>query len=377
VSDSAALPSAAHSTLRRKLSFILPIVALILGGVSHLHLGPPPDNSWISLGISAVGLAILIPSVLIALHHADIVAEHIGQPFGTLLLTIAVTVIEVSIIVSIMLHGENNPTLARESVFSVFMIICAGGVGLCLTLGALRHGEQDHQPQGTSAYLAVLIALATLVLILPNYTLTTDPGTFSGPQLAFISVLSILLYGSFLYIQTVRHKSFFLDGDATGDTHGEGPGSGPLWGHIVCMIAGLGAVVLLAETVAAGVEDGLADAGVKRPDAIMGAVIAMMLLFPEILAASRAALGNQLQRSVNLLLGSALATIGLTIPAVAAVSLITDKELVLGLPGRDEVLLVLALILSIVSFGTGRTNVLTGIVHLVVFLAYLLLLVIP
>jgi Ca2+:H+ antiporter len=358
---------------------VFPLVALLCAALIHGYASAvSAETLWMQITVPALAIGLLIPTVLVSLHHAEVAAARIGEPFGTLLLTLAVTTIEVAIIISVALHGADNPTLARESVFSVVMMICTGGVGLCLTLGALRYGEQDHIPQGTNAYLAVLMALAALTLILPNYTTTTGPGTFSSIQLGFVSFLSILLFLAFLYIQAVRHRGFFIDrtGHEDGDEiiHATAPA---LWITIACLIAGLVAVVLLAERVASGVEDGLAKLGVSRPDAIIGALIAALLLFPEILAALRATLKNQLQRSINILLGSALATIGLTIPAVAVVSLFTNRELVLGLQGRDEVLLILALTLSIVSFGTGRTNVLTGLVHLVVFFAYLMLLAVP
>ena len=360
-------------------SFVLPIAALILAAVMY-GIASPFSNvmTWIEIAILIFSIALLLPTVIIAIHHAETIAARIGEPYGTLLLTLAVTIIEVSIIVSVMLHGGIHPTLAREAVFSVVMIVTTGGVGLCLTLGALRYGEQDHQTRGTGSYLAVLMALSVLSLILPNFTITTGVGTFSKGQLAFISFLSVLLYGAFLYIQTVRHRGFFIDGITV--THRRRVNQElrtPLWLSIVCLLAGLIAVVLLAKRVAAGAEDELVAIGIRRPDAIIGALIAVLLLLPEMLAAVRAALKNELQRSINLLLGSALATIGLTIPAVAVVSLFTGGELVLGLASRDEVLLILALTLSIVSFGTGRTNVLTGIVHLVIFFAYLLFLAIP
>lgn len=360
------------------MRYVLPFGALILAMIVRGTTGMPMmQREWVEFAVPAFSIVLLLPTVLVALRHAEIAATRLGEPFGTLLLTLAVTTIEVSIIVSIMLNGENNPTLARESVFSVVMIICTGGVGLCLTLGALRFREQEHKPQGTNSYLAVLIALSVLSLILPNFTLTTSPGSFSAGQLAFVSVLSVLLYSAFLYMQSVRHRGDFIDTLAAMAREASLQSSAPLWASIACLLAGLTAVVLLAERVAAGAEAGLAAIGVQRPDAIIGALIAALLLFPELLSAVRASLKNQLQRSINVLMGSALATIGLTIPAVAVVCLISGRELTLGLVARDEVLLILALTLSIVSFGTGRTNVLSGLVHLVVFFAYVLLLVIP
>jgi Ca2+:H+ antiporter len=368
-----------NRVFKQQLSWLAwPIAALAIAvAISATAAMSFTQHESLEIAIPAFSIAMMLPTVLIALHHAETVAARIGEPYGTLLLTLAVTTIEVAIIVSVMLHGENNPTLARESVFSVVMIVCSGGVGLCLTLGALRYKVQDHRPQGTSSFLAVLMALSVITLILPDFTLTTGPGTFSAAQLAFVSVLSVLLYAAFLYMQSDRHRADFVDDAAVPSPNAASDHQMPLAASIVSLIAGLVAVVLLAERVAAGVEDGLTAIGVQHQDPIIGALIAAMLLFPEMLSAVRATLRNELQRSINVMLGSALATIALTIPAVAFVSLFTGRELTLGLNARDEVLLTLTLALSVVSFGTGRTNVMTGLVHLVVFFAYLLLLVIP
>jgi Ca2+:H+ antiporter len=367
----------ANKIARRAVLYGLPFAALLIAIL--LRSQDAPHNSqgilW-RVAMPAASIVLLIPTVLVALRHADAAAARLGEPLGTLLLTLAVTTIEVSLICFVMLHGENNPTLARESVFSVVMLVASGGVGICLTVGALRHGEQEHRLQGTSAYLAVLIALSVLLLILPNFTVTTEPGTYSPAQLVFISVLSVMLYGGFLYIQSVRHRGYFVDASQEEETHLVSKTT-PYFVTIPCLVVGLVAVVLLGEGVAAGVENGLAALGVTRPDAIIGALLATLLLFPEMLSAIRAARSNHLQRSINVLLGSALATIGLTIPAIVGVSFLTHRALILGISGRDEIMLVLVFALSIVSFGTGRTNVLTGFVHVVVFLAYLMLLAIP
>ena len=366
----------ASRTLQRAKLYGLPFAALAIAILLRREVGPfAAQGRWWEIGVPALSIALLVPTVLVALRHADAAAERLGQPLGTLLLTLAVTTIEVSLICFVSLHGADNPTLARESVFSVVMLVTSGGIGACLTLGALRHGEQEHRLQGTSAYLAVLIALSVLLLILPNFTATT-PGAYSPAQMVIISTLSLLLYAGFLYIQSVRHRAFFLDHAPDDAAHAERRAA-PYHVSIPCMLAGLVAVVLLGERVAAGAEDGLAALRVARPDAVIGALLASLVLFPEMLAAVRAARANRLQQSINILLGSALATIGLTIPALAVVSFATGHSLVLGIPGRDEIMLVLVFALSIVSFGTGRTNVLTGFVHVVVFLAYLMLLVLP
>ncbi len=277
-----------------------------------------------------------------------------------------------------MLNGENNPTLARESVFSTVMIVTGGVVGVCLTLGGWRHRHQDLKRQGTSAYLAVLMALAVLTLILPDYTLASDPGTFSEMQLAFVSLLSVLLYVSFLLAQMGRHRDDFVeepeDRKASAEAAKTAPGIGT---NLAMLAAGLIGIVLLAEQIAGGIEDGLAVLEFSQADALVGAFIATLVLLPEAMSAIRAAVRNELQRSLNIALGSACATIGLTIPAVAAASLITGRGLTLGLNPGDTVLLLLALAVSFVSFGIGRTTVLTGLVHLVVFFAYVLLIFAP
>jgi len=369
-----------HHKGRAFLAYIMPLVALAAALAIQLTSAATIEHDAISeVVISLVAAALLLGTVFIVLHHAEALATELREPFGTLLLTIAVTIIEVSIIVSIMLHGTANPYLAREAVFSVVMIVCTGLVGTCLTLGALRNYEQDLKQQGTSAFLAVLLTLAVLILILPNFTLAAVPGAFSALQLVFVSSLSLLLYCAFLFMQMVRHRRYFIDENAEHHRERAQPDRSPLEIalHSICLVAGLLAVVILAKRVAAGVEDGLKALQIEQGDAIVGALIAFLVLLPEALVAIRAAMRNELQRALNVALGSALATIGLTIPTVATISLLTGTELILGLGGGDMVLLAMTLTLSIISFGTGRTTVLTGIVHLVVFVAYLLLIAIP
>ncbi len=327
----------------------------------------------IAFGLIAIGLVVV--TVFATLRHAEAVAHRIGEPYGTLVLTLAVTTIEVSVIVAMMLHGENNPTLARESVFSTCMIVCGGVIGACLTFGGIRHRHQELVRQGTSAYLAMLAALAVLTLVLPNFTLATAGPTFSGAQLGFVSVLSVLLYGTFVVAHTgVRREDFVQDlVERVGRRHSPKG----IAAQAVYLFAGLAGVVLLAEAIASSLEGALAALQVQQADAIVGAFIAALVLMPESLAAIRASLNNELQRALNIALGSACATIGLTIPAVAAASLLTGRELALGLGPGDTVLLLLVFGVSILSFGTGRTTFLTGLVHLVVFAAYVLLIFFP
>lgn len=366
---------------RRRLSvssLLFPPLALALAvalRLTHTIVDNLPIG--MEVAVSVLVIVIMVVTVFVVLRHAEAVAHRVGEPYGTLVLTIAVTAIEASVIVSMMLHGGNNPTLARESVFSTVMIVCAGVVGICLTLGGLRHREQDLKRQGTSALLAVVIALSVLTLVLPDFTLAAGPGNFTPTQLAFVSLLGILLYGSFLLAQMTRHRDDFVDALASAG-HGEHAGvSGGFAASLVLLIVGLIGIVLLAEYVAAGIEQGLAALEVPQSDAIVGAFIATLVLLPESISAIKASYRNELQRSLNVALGSACATIGLTIPVVAAASLITGRGLTLGLDMGDVVLLVLALAVSMVSFGTGRTNALTGGVHLVIFVAYLLLIAVP
>jgi len=364
---------------RQTLSqYLLPASAFVIAIAIELSGVSTADWSLLArILVALLLLGLVIPTVFVVLHHAEQVASRIGEPYGTLLLTLAVTSIEVSLIVSLTLHGDNNPTLARESVFSTVMIVTTGVVGLCLTLGGLRHRTQDIQRQGTSAFLVVLIALATLSLILPNYTLAAGPGNFSLPQLAFVSIVSIAIYGAFLYAQMVSHQDDYAEEVARDHRPNHPKQPANTAANVVFMLLGLVGIVLLAELIAGGIEDSLEALQVPQADAILGAFVATLVLLPEAVSAIRAALNNEAQRSLNIALGSACATIGLTIPAVSLASLINGKELTLGLGSGDTVLLLLALSISVVSFGTGRTTSLTGFVHLAIFGAYLVLIAVP
>jgi Ca2+:H+ antiporter len=325
------------------------------------------------LVLTLLAIALVFATVFAALHHAETIAHRIGEPFGTLVLTFAVTSIEVSVIVAVMLHGNDNPEVARESIFSTCMMILAGVVGICLTVGGLRHRHQDLKRQGTNAYLAVLTALAVLTLVLPNYTLAAN----SAAQFGLVGLLCILLYGSFVYAQTGLHREDFVEELIEPESRREIVRTKSIAINVFLLLVGLVGVVLLAEDIAAGIEGALHAVNAVQTDAIVGAFIATMVLMPEAVSAIRASMANQLQRSLNIALGSACATIGLTVPAVTAVSLWTGKELTLGLGAGDTVLLLLAIGVSTLSFGTGRTTYLTGLVHLVVFVAYFFLIFFP
>ncbi|MGJ0508559.1 MAG: calcium:proton antiporter [Methylocystis sp.] len=328
--------------------------------------------------VPLVAAALIVGSVFATLEHAEVVGSRVGEPLGTLVLTVAVTVIEVTVMASMIGHGSDDPTEAREAVFSAIMIVCNGVVGLCLLLGGFRHGEQELQPMGASAYLAVLIALSALTLIVPNYTVSSYGPTLAPAQVIFVSVLSILLYGAFLFIQTVRHRSYFIDAHvaATG-RHETRPSAERTLVSLFGLCASLLGVSLLAERFVPSLEEMLAWTGVAEVNPIAGAAVAMLVLMPESLNAIRAARRNALQTSLNAALGSAVSTIGLTVPSVALLSLGTGREIVLGLGPRDSTMMMLTLMLSVVSFGSGRTNVFTGLVHLVVFATYGFFLFVP
>ncbi|AUT62258.1 MULTISPECIES: calcium:proton antiporter [Paraburkholderia] len=343
-----------------------------------------PFIAWIVLGaayalpgnglLTALAALALAGSVFAGVHHAEVVAHRVGEPFGTLVLAVAVTVIEVALIVSVMLSaGPEKAGLARDTVFAAVMIVCNGIVGICLLVGGLRHREQDFQIRGASAALAVLASLSVLSLVMPNYTSINLGPALSDSQLAFAGVSSLVLYGVFVFVQTVRHRDYFLaDAHAANeDAHAAPPSSRVALTSGALLVVSLVAVVLLAKVLSPVVERAVLEAG--APAAVVGIVIAALVLLPEGLAAVRAARADRLQTSLNLALGSALASIGLTIPTVALVFIWTGRPLVLGIDGKDTVLLILTLLISTLTLGTGRTTILQGAVHLSLFAAYLFL----
>jgi len=326
-----------------------------------------------ALAIAAA--AALIATVFAAVFHAELVAHRVGEPFGTLVLAIAVTVIEVALIVSVMLSGgAGKAALARDTVFAAVILVCNGVVGACLVMGGVRHGRQGFQVQGASAALAVLAALTVLTLVLPNYTTISTPGPVYTPaQLGFVGVVSLLLYGAFVFEQTVRSPGDFLPDEV--EDHGPPPSKQQALASAGLLVVSLVAVVGLAKALSPAMEAGIAWAG--APKAVIGVVIAALVLLPEAVAAVRAARDNRLQTSLNLALGSALASIGLTIPAVAMVSIGLGIPLTLGLEPKETVLLALTLLAGVVTLGTGRTTVLQGVVHLVILAVFLFLSVVP
>src|SRR5580704_17218101 len=357
-----------------KSAWIFPALAVLLfAAVTAAGYGFTPSAG--GLAFAAVLLVILFGTVFAAVHHAEVIAERIGEPYGTLLLTLAVTVIEVALIATIMLGDKQVPTLARDTVFAVVMIVCNGLVGICIFIGGLSYREQDVQVSGANLYLSVLFTMATITMVLPNYTLTTPGPIYSEAQLEFVSVVTILLYGFFLYTQTSRHRDYFIKAEVDPGEGGAPISTGFLALSSVLLLVSLLAVVLLAKKFSLVVD--AATAAIGAPPAFAGVVVALLILLPEGVAAVSAARKNDLQKSINLALGSSLATIGLTVPAVAVAAFALDKELVLGLNGQNTVELVLTFALSMLTFGTGRTNILFGLVHMVVFAIFVFLVFVP
>ena len=355
-------------------TWLFPALAVVLFAVGT-GLGLTFTPSAGGLLYAAVLLTILFGTVFAAVHHAEVIAERIGEPYGTLLLTLAVTIIEVALIATIMLGDKPVPALARDTVFAVIMIVCNGLVGICIFIGGLRYREQDFQVSGANLYLSVLFVMATITLIMPNYTLTAPGPVYSVAQLGFVSVVTLLLYGVFLYTQTIRHRDYFINEAGGASTDGSHLSNRMLAISIALLLVSLLAVVLLAKKFSLVVD--IAIASIGAPTAFAGVLVALLILLPEGVAAVAAARNNDLQKSINLALGSSVATIGLTVPAVAVVAYALDKRLVLGLSVQDMVLLVLTFVISMLTFGTGRTNVLFGLVHMVVFAVFLFMVFVP
>jgi Ca2+:H+ antiporter len=321
----------------------------------------------------AIGLAtLLIPAVLAAVHHAEVIAVRVGEPFGTLVLALAVTVIECALIVTLMLaKPDTSAALLRDTVFSAVMIILAGVVGLCIAVGAARHHVQRFGLYGVSAATTTLAALSVLVLVLPNYTTSTTGPTYTEAQLVLVGAASLILWLLFVFVQTVRHRDYFLPEVGGADAHHveDDVSARQMWIALGLLLLSLVGVVLLSKTLS----DPLAAAIIRSgaPLSAVGVVIAGVVLLPEGVAAVRAARANRLQTSLNLALGSALATIGLTVPIITALSVAFGWTLELGLDAKGITLLALTLLVSAMSLSTGRTTVLQGAVHLVIFAFFL------
>jgi Ca2+:H+ antiporter len=308
-------------------------------------------------------------SALAVVRHADQIAEVLGEPYGTLVLTLSVTAIEVMSITAVMLHGANNPTLVRDTLFAIAMIVLGLMVGGSLLMGGWRYREQQYNLQGANAYLGVIIPLSVLTLSLPDFTQTTTGPTLSFAQQLFIVVMSVGLYGAFLALQTGRHRGYFRFDEPGAEHHPQTPPR--LFPHAVLLIAYMAPVPFLAEQLAHPIDYFIETLAAPAP--LGGIIIAVLVATPEALGATRAAYVNHLQRSVNISLGSMLSTIGLTVPVMLAISYFTAHEVYFGLDSANDLLLVLTLAVSVVTFASGRTNVLQGAVHIVLFAAFVML----
>jgi Ca2+:H+ antiporter len=326
--------------------------------------------------LAAAAIIALITTVFAAVYHAEVVAHRIGEPLGTIVLAIAVTIIELALIISVVIAAPaEKADLARDTVFSAVMIVCNGIVGLCLLWGGARHHEQGFQVLGASAALAVLAALTTLTLILPNVATSVPGPVFSTSQLAFAGIVSLALYCGFIFVQTVRHREYFLATEPDREKAQAPPANTTALVSAGLLVAALVAVVGLAKSLTPVLES--AVHGLDVPKGLVGIIIAGLVLLPEGLTAVQAARANRLQTSLNLALGSALASIGLTIPAVAAVSIALHQPITLGLEPKDQILLALTLFISVITLGAGRTTVLQGFIHLAIFAVFLFFAVVP
>jgi Ca2+:H+ antiporter len=351
-------------------AWLVPAVAAVLmAAASIVPVGTP--LAW-TCGFALMG------AVIAAVHHAEVIAHRVGEPYGTLVLSVSVTAIEVALIMSVMLQGgAEHAMIARDTIFSVIMITCNGFVGLCVLIGALRHREQSFHVAGSNAALATLMALTALSLVLPMFT-TSSPGpTYNDKQLIYASVASVVLWASFIFVQTVRHRDYFLPvGTSDGDTaHAPAPSTRLALTSFAVLLLSLVAVVGLAHVISPHIEAAVIRAG--APKEVFSIAIAMLTLLPEGWAAARSALADRLQNSLNLSLGSSLASIGLTIPAVAIASMVVRVPMVLGLSPKDLALLVLTFLVTSITFVSGRTHVLQGVVHLVIFLSFLFFALVP
>jgi Ca2+:H+ antiporter len=376
---------AAVARSRVMKTFIRPVLAW-LSVALFLVFG----SSWMSaLASPAVGIGLFVWLFLAIIwvafgvvHEAEELAEMLGEPFGTLILTLSIVLIEVALISAVMISAQDASTLARDTMFAVLMIVLNGVVGLGLLIGGAHHHEQSYNLQGASSYLAVVIPLSTIALVLPKFTTSTADGSLTSLQAAAFSVLTIGLYGVFLWLQTGRHKGFFVepaghDEPVVTEVQTPAPPRSrrKLIGHVVMLLVNILPIVILSKSLAKVLDHGIAAMG--APPALGGVVIAMLVFTPEGISALIAIRKNQLTRAVNLCLGGATSTVGLTVPAVLILGLITGQKVVLGLPPASIVLLAATLILSGLTFSGARTTMLEGAVHLSLFAVFLVLVFSP
>jgi Ca2+:H+ antiporter len=339
------------------------------------------DAPLVAAGLFVWLFAVILWSAFGVVHEAEELADRLGEPYGTLILTLSIVIIEVALVAAVMLGAKAAPTLGRDTMFAVIMIVMNGLVGLGLILGGLRHHRQNYNLDGAGAYLAAIIPLTTIALIIPNFTTSTPDGSLTALQAVAFSVLTVVLYGIFLLLQTGRHSDFFTDFVAPGEAAPEAAeahpdaGRGAILRHAGLLLASLLPIVLLSKSLAAILDHGIKALG--APSALGGVIIAAIVFTPEGISAIKAIRRDQLQRAINLCLGAVTSTVGLTVPAVLAIGLISGQRVVLGLAPAEMAVLAMTLLLSVITFSRQGTTVLEGAVHLVVFLTYLTLIFSP
>ena len=355
----------------------LPVAAaiLIVGWFNKPSLSPESaSDNIVAIGFIAFFVGALLAAIA-ATRHAEHLAVRFGEPYGTLMLTLSAISLEIATVVTVMLHNTDNPTFGRDTMFSVVMIVLNGIIGVALLVGGLRHREQNYNLRGANAFLSLLVPLATLALIWPDFTVTTGSGTLSFAQKIFLIVMSLLMYGAFLTIQTRTHTSFFVTDGEAGVAEEHAASAHGWQRHALLLLVYLAVVVLLAKLFALPLETAVTR--LDLPTSAAGLAVAALVLAPEAIAAIRAARANMMQRAVNIGLGTALSTVALTVPAILLVDLAGSRNVVLGLNDADAMLLVLTFGVSMLTFGSGRTHVLQGMVHLLLFLAYIVLIFSP
>ena len=354
-------------------TMVFPVLAAAL--VLAYFAGLLPHDNALLFAVEGV---FLLGAVFSAVHHAEVVGNRVGEPFGSIILAVSVTVIEVGLIVALMLAADDGgPTIARDTVYSAVMLVLTGLIGLSLVLGGHKHYEQTIKVAGTSSYLAVLGTLAVIALILPNFTTSTAGPTYSAAQLTAAAFVSIMLYGAFMFVQTVRHRDYFL---AAADDESDAENLDPPTRQqarvsLAFLLLSLAGVVMLAKMLAPALDEMIELAGL--PQSFTGVVIAALVLAPESIAAVRASLANRPQTAINLALGSALASIALTIPVITLLGAVDNVQLALGVPPAKVVLLSLALFVSAITLLPGRTTVLQGYVHLGLFIMFIVIAAVP
>lgn len=362
------------SIIRLVIAWVSVICFFFFGSDWLNELGSP----LILTGLFLWLFIVILWSAFGVVHEAEELAALLGEPFGTLILTLSIVIIEVALVAAVMLGAKEAPTLGRDTMFAVLMIVLNGVVGLGLLIGGFKYREQSYNLQGSASYLAILIPLTSIALILPNFTTSTSGGTLTPLQATAFSIFTIVLYGIFLITQTGRHRAFYVHPDALEATKADHSDEDPqsiskhtVFTHTILLLANILPIVFLSKSLAKVLDHGIGYLGL--PPALGGVVVAAMVFTSEGISALKAVARNDLQRAINLCLGAAASTVGLTVPAVLMIGLITGQTVVLGLKPTEMTLLALTLLLSTLTFSNKRTTLLEGAVHLTVFLVYIVL----